>query len=216
MTGCNENCHCFVQGADGIATDGLGDAESPYTIGVDDNRTIPMVGTHAERLALDTTDLMVGFRFFETDTGQEFVLFGGSAWEALTTAFVSSSDESGTLTASPDAFQDIASAPLSVGFWVVIAKGNIEASVAAMPPVVWTPRLYDVTNGIVADIIHTSGVFEDPDDPTKSFARPFSLCSMYHLAGDATMKLQIARDLTTGSQLFIDCHITAIRIPGIG
>lgn len=214
MAGCNDNCNCHISGADGVATDGLGDAETPYVIGVDDDRTIPRRGTHAERLVLDTSGLSAGERFFELDTGQEFVWLG-SGWDAVTTAWVESSELSTTLTAGVGVQQDVASAELTAGYWFVYASGNIEASVDAAPPIVWTARLHDTTNDIAINETHTSGLFEDAGDPTHSFARPFGLGRMYHVAATATVKLQIARDGTHGTHLIINPSLVAIRIPGV-
>lgn len=214
MAGCNEACHCYVEGDEdqGLVTDGLGSPESPYVITTADGFHIPRAGTEAERLLLSLTDDEQGACFYEVDTGLAYLwddtVYG---WRLATVTAIEAITGSHSLNNPVGTPEDVTTLTLAAGAWALYAKGYIEAQVDI--GIAWTCRLYDATAASVEDSTVGSAGYGTAG---STYFVPWALCGLVLLAAEGDVSVQVSRSSTSGtSQLARQVRLLATAVPGL-
>lgn len=221
---CNEDCNCLVEGEDGIETNGLGSAASPYVIGTEANRMIPIFGTAAARTALSVSASDVGLVYIESDTGRAFLYAAGAFGWVPIAPEVYQATGGANFTAGTDVYQTFASLSLTAGLWMLWGKGYVATQLGSADPVTerfvtYTARLTWVTLGTDADISLFHGDIGPHAISGANLAatagiierRAFSLAVLVRLAAADTLRLDVKRSDDAMSAGMNQIKIQAMR-----
>lgn len=210
---CSDDCDCHIEGADGIETDGLGSALSPYVISTEVGRSIPHALTAAERAALSMVDADRGYIAYDTDTGAAWIYDGTAyGWRRLSVYAVEATGAV-TLNEPTTDNQLVCSVSLEAGVWAVWGKGYIEAEVDAGTG--WDATLWNDTAATQLDITSMAIAGGEVPSVTASYWRNFALMDLVSLSVTSTISMRMRRATTVGTQLVQAGKLLASTVPAI-
>lgn len=214
MAGCNEGCHCYVQGADGLQTDGLGTPDDPYEIGVENGYAIARAMTEAQRLALTASDLVLGQYVLETDTGITWVYQGATyGWRHVTPMLREQAFTAVTLSAGVGVRQTLADINVAPGVWMLHAKAYLDVSIDIGAG--WGGFIRDLTAGADVDQCDTAvSGGEHGGAAGEQHWRTIALQAKVAPTVVTNYALQVHRSTTNGTQVARYPRISALLITG--